>query len=138
MLDGFIMQIRCNGTLGKLVHLWYKRDLIAFDLSGYTTFYSSVKQKLTDAAIIFPITALVSDIGIDPDTGATFSVGPEEGWMQFTAPPTDTALGQPIAEAKKTGEARCYVDLFGVDSQGNRVPLGQGDADLLASVTENF
>lgn len=134
-LAGFTMTIRANATLSKLVKLW--RDTsktVAFDLTGYTQLYSSVKERLTDATPLFEITAQVSTIGLD-SAGNEMVVTPADGWVQLYAPPEDTAAAQSLGELSYG--KRAWVDLLGIDSEGSRIPLAVNDgASVTASVTE--
>jgi hypothetical protein len=136
-LPGFSMTIRANATLSKLVHFWRDPEKTQpFDFTGYSVFYSSVKADLLDAAAIFSITVLVSDVGLDA-LGNEIPVTPADGWLQFYAPPEETTKAQALAEAEYG--IRVWVDLMGVDSEANRIPLGQNDStSLVASATEVF
>lgn len=132
------MPIRCNTTLGALVQFWTKTqdnvvDQDEFDFTGYGAFYSSVKHKLTDAAELMRLTVTVSVVDVDGN-----AVGPEKGWLQFYAPPEETINGQTIAESVASGIVRGRIDVIGVDSNGNRVPIGTGFADIMPSTTETF
>lgn len=138
---GFTLKIVPNATLSKLVHLW--RDVaktVPFDLTGYTVFYSSAKQQLTDTTPLFPITAIISLIGLD-SAGNEVAVAETDGWIQLYASSDQTALAQDIgggADEQDYG-VQVWVDLLGVDSEGNRLMLAQNDSSYVAaSVTEVF
>lgn len=137
-LEGFRLTIRANGTLGALVHLWRdKARTVPYDLTAYSGFYSSVKELLTDTAELMVVTVSISTLGLDA-SGNEIAVTAADGWLQLFASSDETTKVQGIAKAADSGNIRGFIDLFGVDGAGNRVPLGFGFADLVPSVTEVF
>jgi hypothetical protein len=136
-LPGLELSIRANAVLGALVQFWSAKarvpDQDEFDFTGYIQFFGSVKHKLTDTTELATVTITVSAVD---NTGA--AVGPEKGWLQFYMPTTETQKLQSISEITRGARAQGFVDCFGVDSFGNRNPIGWGIAYFLPSVTENF
>lgn len=131
----FVVAIRANGTLGARVKFWSDAaKTVPFDFTGYGAFWGSVKSALSDTAPLFALYIEVSDVA--GDTGGP--VAPADGWLLIYASADDTAAIQAIAESLPSGRKRGFIDIFGTDSQGNRVPIGHGFADLFASVTETF